>query len=200
MSPIQAQIIALSKAPHPRATTPPSCSSATIWASSRRPADRVAVMYAGRVAEIGPVRECGASHPNHPYTAGPHGLDPASSKSARTAPAMPLRISTAPCRASRRRFPKGCAFQSALPQSHPPFPGRAPGPHAHQQNLGRDAGLRPATRKTWTLVTSRCAAEPEGLTQPPSGEHRCPSSGRRSLASVNAECLKKTFRSLPARF
>jgi peptide/nickel transport system ATP-binding protein len=32
-------------------------------------ADRVAVMYAGRIAEIGPVRNV-VLHPNHPYTAG----------------------------------------------------------------------------------------------------------------------------------
>ncbi len=32
-------------------------------------ADRVAVMYAGRLAEIGPVRDV-VSHPTHPYTAG----------------------------------------------------------------------------------------------------------------------------------
>jgi len=31
--------------------------------------DRVAVMYAGRVAEIGPVHEV-INHPAHPYTAG----------------------------------------------------------------------------------------------------------------------------------
>ena len=32
-------------------------------------ADRVAVMYAGRVAEVGPVAQV-VSHPRHPYTAG----------------------------------------------------------------------------------------------------------------------------------
>jgi peptide/nickel transport system ATP-binding protein len=32
-------------------------------------ADRVAVMYAGRIAEIGPVREV-VKHPRHPYSVG----------------------------------------------------------------------------------------------------------------------------------
>ena len=39
-------------------------------------ADRVAVMYAGRIAEIGPVRDV-IKHAQHPYTQGPDGLDPA---------------------------------------------------------------------------------------------------------------------------
>ena len=38
-------------------------------------ADRVAVMYAGRIAEIGPVRDV-VRHPNHPYTEGLMGSIP----------------------------------------------------------------------------------------------------------------------------
>ena len=39
-------------------------------------ADRVAVMYAGRIAEIGPVRDV-IKHPHHPYTKGLMGSIPA---------------------------------------------------------------------------------------------------------------------------
>ena len=38
-------------------------------------AERVAVMYAGRLVEIGPVRET-IKNPHHPYTPRPHGIDP----------------------------------------------------------------------------------------------------------------------------
>src|SRR3978361_381333 len=38
-------------------------------------ADRVAVMYAGRIAEIGPVQDV-VRHPAHPYTAGLMGSIP----------------------------------------------------------------------------------------------------------------------------
>ena len=55
-------------------------------------ADRVAVMYAGRIVEIGPVREV-VKHPAHPYTDGPDGLHPAARAPGRRACAR----STAPC-------------------------------------------------------------------------------------------------------
>ena len=46
-------------------------------------AQRVAVMYAGRIAEIGPVRDV-IHAPRHPYTVGPDGFDSRSSGRSRT--------------------------------------------------------------------------------------------------------------------
>jgi peptide/nickel transport system ATP-binding protein len=66
-------------------------------------ADRVAVMYAGRVAEIGPVREV-IKQPLHPYTQGLMGAIPSiegdASRLVQIPGAMP-RLSS---------IPKGCAF------------------------------------------------------------------------------------------
>ncbi len=66
-------------------------------------ADRVAVMYAGRLAEVGPVREV-VLHANHPYTAGLMAsippLDRRVEKLAQIEGAMP-RLSA---------IPQGCAF------------------------------------------------------------------------------------------
>ena len=42
--------------------------------SAAETCDRVAVLYAGRVAEIGPVHEV-INRPAHPYTAGSDGSD-----------------------------------------------------------------------------------------------------------------------------
>jgi peptide/nickel transport system ATP-binding protein len=71
--------------------------------------DRVAVMYAGRIAEIGPVREV-VKHPSHPYTAGLMGSIPAlDRKVARLAQiegAMP-RLTA---------IPRGCAFNPRCPK------------------------------------------------------------------------------------
>jgi peptide/nickel transport system ATP-binding protein len=66
-------------------------------------ADRVAVMYAGRVAEIGPVHEV-IHHPQHPYTTGLMGSIPAIGQDVERLPqidgAMP-RLNA---------IPEGCAF------------------------------------------------------------------------------------------
>ena len=72
-------------------------------------ADRVAVMYAGRIGEIGPVREV-VRHPRHPYSAGLMGsippLDRRVERLAQIDGAMP-RLSA---------IPKGCAYNPRCPQ------------------------------------------------------------------------------------
>ncbi|MBL6456954.1 ABC transporter ATP-binding protein [Belnapia sp. T6] len=72
-------------------------------------ADRVAVMYAGRIAEIGPVREV-VKHPKHPYTRGLMAsippLDRRVEKLAQIDGSMP-RLSA---------IPPGCAFNPRCPE------------------------------------------------------------------------------------
>jgi peptide/nickel transport system ATP-binding protein len=73
-------------------------------------ADRVAVMYAGRIVEIGPVREV-VKRPLHPYTAGLMGAIPALG-----APRERLRQidGTMPPLSA---IPSGCAFHPRCPQA-----------------------------------------------------------------------------------
>ncbi|WP_424814022.1 ABC transporter ATP-binding protein [Roseococcus sp. YIM B11640] len=72
-------------------------------------ADRVAVMYAGRVSEIGPVREL-VKHPRHPYSQGLMGsippLDRRVERLQQIDGAMP-RLSA---------IPQGCAYNPRCPQ------------------------------------------------------------------------------------
>jgi peptide/nickel transport system ATP-binding protein len=66
-------------------------------------ADRVAVMYAGRIAEIGPVRDV-VKHPHHPYTKGLMGAIP-------TVTGQASRLVQIPGSMPRlTAIPKGCAF------------------------------------------------------------------------------------------
>ena len=73
-------------------------------------ADRVAVMYAGRIAEIGPVREV-VKHPRHPYSVGLMAsippLDRRVERLAQIEGAMP-RLSA---------IPPGCAFNPRCPHA-----------------------------------------------------------------------------------
>ena len=73
-------------------------------------ADRVAVMYAGRVAEIGPVRQV-VKQPQHPYTVGLMGSIPSIGEDLERLPqidgAMPRLGST----------PTGCAFNPRCPKA-----------------------------------------------------------------------------------
>jgi peptide/nickel transport system ATP-binding protein len=67
-------------------------------------ADRVAVMYAGRIAEIGPVRDV-VKQPRHPYTKGLMGAIP--TVGAQAAPRLVQIPGSMPRLAA---IPKGCAF------------------------------------------------------------------------------------------
>ena len=73
-------------------------------------ADRVAVMYAGRIAEIGPVRQV-VQHPQHPYTVGLMGsipkLDHADPRLRQIPGSMP-RLDA---------IPPGCAFNPRCPKA-----------------------------------------------------------------------------------
>jgi peptide/nickel transport system ATP-binding protein len=66
-------------------------------------ADRVAVMYAGRVAEIGPVRDV-VKHPLHPYAKGLMGAIPTLETDAETLVQIPGSMPRL------TNIPKGCAF------------------------------------------------------------------------------------------
>jgi peptide/nickel transport system ATP-binding protein len=73
-------------------------------------ADRVAVMYAGRIAEIGPVRDV-VQRPLHPYTVGLMGsipkLDHAEARLKQIPGSMP-RLDA---------IPTGCAFNPRCPEA-----------------------------------------------------------------------------------
>ncbi len=73
-------------------------------------ADRVAVMYAGRLAELGPVREV-VQRPRHPYTEGLMGSTPLASrgqKRLRQIPGAMPRLGA---------LPEGCAFHPRCPKA-----------------------------------------------------------------------------------
>ena len=72
-------------------------------------ADRVAVMYAGRIAEIGPVRDV-VQAPAAPLHQGPDGRDPVARR------AMPTRLVQIPGSMPRlSAIPPGCAFHPRCP-------------------------------------------------------------------------------------
>jgi peptide/nickel transport system ATP-binding protein len=73
--------------------------------------DRVAVLYAGRVAEIGPVAEV-IHRPAHPYTRGLMGSIPAMDEDRDEL----LQIDGAMPRLNA--MPAGCAFHPRCPQAH----------------------------------------------------------------------------------
>ena len=77
--------------------------------------DRVAVMYAGRIVEIGPV-EAVIHSPGHPYTAGLMGSIPAMDEDRERL----LQIDGAMPRLNA--IPPGCAFNPRCPRAFDPLP------------------------------------------------------------------------------
>ncbi|MCF6444948.1 ABC transporter ATP-binding protein [Nereida sp. MMG025] len=85
-------------------------------------ADRVAVMYAGRLAELGPVREV-ITAPEHPYTDGLMGSTPLASKGLKRLRQIPGSMPRLTA------MPTGCAFHPRCPKAqdicrHDPRPRR----------------------------------------------------------------------------
>jgi peptide/nickel transport system ATP-binding protein len=91
-------------------------------------ADRVAVMYAGRIVEIGAVRDV-VKAPLHPYTVGLMGSIP---KPASDAPRLTQIPGTMP---RLTAMPPGCAFHPRCPRAFAPCPSRRPDlkPHGSAQ-------------------------------------------------------------------
>ncbi len=73
-------------------------------------ADRVAVMYAGRIVEVGPVQEV-IHHPQHPYTAGLMGSIPAIGQDAERLPQIEGSMPRLDA------IPPGCAFNPRCPKA-----------------------------------------------------------------------------------
>ncbi len=73
-------------------------------------ADRVAVMYAGRIAEIGPVAEV-IQRPRHPYTIGLMGSIPKLDRS------VPRLVQIEGAMPRLNAIPPGCAFNPRCPQA-----------------------------------------------------------------------------------
>ena len=122
-------------------------------------ADRVAVMYAGRIVEIGPVADV-IHRPAHPYTVGLMGIDSVDRRRARAA----ARRSTARCRGSMRFRPAARSIRAArgvraLPRasarswSMPARRGRPAGCRAAREPADAERPLlraRTASRRTST--------------------------------------------------
>ncbi len=73
-------------------------------------ADRVAVMYAGRIAEVGPVQEV-IHHPQHPYTAGLMGSIPAIGQEVERLPQIEGSMPRLDA------ITRGCAFNPRCPKA-----------------------------------------------------------------------------------
>ena len=111
-------------------------------------ADRVAVMYAGRIAEIGPVAAV-ISHPAHPYTEGLMGSIPSLEHRVDAA----ARRSTARCR-GWMRIPPGCAFNPRCPRVFDRCHERTAGPAAGRRHQRRLLAARPSAWRCMPEATS----------------------------------------------
>ena len=101
-------------------------------------ADRVAVMYAGKLAEIGPVRDV-LTAPQHPYTHGLMGSTPLASRGQD-------RLHQIPGAMPRLDdLPEGCAFHPRCPQAQPTCKSN-PGPGIDETG-GRAACYFPLTEQ-----------------------------------------------------
>lgn len=102
-------------------------------------ADRVAVMYAGRVAEIGPVRDV-VKHPLHPYAKGLMGAIP-------TLEAEAERLVQIPGSMPRlTNIPKGCAFNPRCERVMDRCRTERPEPIEPKGDLSSGAAIMPGHR------------------------------------------------------
>jgi peptide/nickel transport system ATP-binding protein len=109
-------------------------------------ADRVAVMYAGRIAEIGPVRDV-VKHPLHPYAKGLMGAIP-------TLEAEAERLVQIPGSMPRlTNIPQGCAFNPRCDQVFDRCRIERPEPAIPRIGLEGEAPLMPGHRVACHLYT-----------------------------------------------
>ncbi len=109
-------------------------------------ADRVAVMYAGRIAEIGPVRDV-VKHPLHPYAKGLMGAIP-------TLEAEAERLVQIPGSMPRlTNIPQGCAFNPRCESVFDRCRIERPEPDVPQVGLEGEAPLMPGHRVACHLYT-----------------------------------------------
>ena len=101
-------------------------------------ADRVAVMYAGQLAELGPVRDVLAA-PIHPYTDGLMGSPPLASRGKDRLHQIPGAMPRLDA------LPQGCAFHPRCPRTQGDCK-QDPGPRI-EDGAGRAACFHPITRE-----------------------------------------------------
>ena len=151
-----------------------SCSSRTTSASSPQTADTVAVMYAGRIVEHGPVATC-CAQPRHPYTQGLLASMPGGAAGSGDAcgPSRAGALARRSCRpVARSSRAARCGFDRVPRSSTGPVERRTPGPCAHvvrchlQRSAARDAGRDAARRRPPSLEALRRGAAASSRQRP----------------------------------